>query len=67
MKGPLPQASLMPTGGVSVENVADWINAGSVAVGVGGNLTAGAKTGDFGSITQLARQFVEKIKEARAQ
>ena len=67
VKGPLPQASLMPTGGVSLENVADWIKAGSVAVGVGGNLTAGAKTGDFASITRLARQFVEKIKEAREQ
>ncbi|MGD0515602.1 MAG: bifunctional 2-keto-4-hydroxyglutarate aldolase/2-keto-3-deoxy-6-phosphogluconate aldolase [Terriglobales bacterium] len=67
VKGPLPQASLMPTGGVSVENVGDWIKAGSVAVGVGGNLTAAAKTGDFAAITQLARQFVEKIKEARAQ
>src|SRR5271155_1325166 len=67
VKGPLPQASLMPTGGVSVENVGEWIKAGSVALGVGGNLTAGAKTGDFASITQLARQFVEKIKEARAQ
>jgi 2-dehydro-3-deoxyphosphogluconate aldolase/(4S)-4-hydroxy-2-oxoglutarate aldolase len=67
VKGPLPQASLMPTGGVSLDNVAEWIKAGSVAVGVGGNLTAGAKTGDFASITQLARQFVEKIKEARAQ
>jgi 2-dehydro-3-deoxyphosphogluconate aldolase/(4S)-4-hydroxy-2-oxoglutarate aldolase len=67
VKGPLPQASLMPTGGVSLENVGDWIHAGSVAVGVGGNLTAGAKAGDFASITKLARQFVEKIKEARAQ
>jgi 2-dehydro-3-deoxyphosphogluconate aldolase/(4S)-4-hydroxy-2-oxoglutarate aldolase len=67
VKGPLPQASLMPTGGVTLDNVADWISAGSVAVGVGGNLTAGAKTGDFASITQLARQFVEKIKEARGQ
>jgi 2-dehydro-3-deoxyphosphogluconate aldolase/(4S)-4-hydroxy-2-oxoglutarate aldolase len=65
VKGPLPQAQLMPTGGVSLENVAEWIKAGAVAVGVGGNLTAGAKTGDFASITELARQFVEKIKEAR--
>jgi 2-dehydro-3-deoxyphosphogluconate aldolase / (4S)-4-hydroxy-2-oxoglutarate aldolase len=65
VKGPLPQAQLMPTGGVGIENVAEWIKAGAVAVGVGGNLTAGAKTGDFASITALARQFVEKIKEAR--
>lgn len=65
VKGPLPQAQLMPTGGVGIENVVEWIKAGAVAVGVGGNLTAGAKTGDFASITALARQFVEKIKEAR--
>jgi 2-dehydro-3-deoxyphosphogluconate aldolase/(4S)-4-hydroxy-2-oxoglutarate aldolase len=67
VKGPLPQAQLMPTGGVSLENVADWIHAGSVAVGVGGNLTAGAKTGDFALITQLALQFAERIKQARGQ
>lgn len=67
VKGPLPQAQLMPTGGVSLENVAQWIKAGSVAIGVGGNLTASAKTGDFDSITRLAKQFVEKIKEARGQ
>jgi 2-dehydro-3-deoxyphosphogluconate aldolase/(4S)-4-hydroxy-2-oxoglutarate aldolase len=67
VKGPLPQAQLMPTGGVSLENVVDWIHAGSVAIGAGGNLTAAAKTGDFASITHLARQFVEKIKQARAQ
>jgi 2-dehydro-3-deoxyphosphogluconate aldolase / (4S)-4-hydroxy-2-oxoglutarate aldolase len=66
VKGPLPQAQLMPTGGVNLENVAQWINAGAVAIGVGGNLTAGAKSGDFASISHVARQFVEKIKEARA-
>ena len=65
VKGPLPQASLMPTGGVSLENVAEWIKAGCVAVGVGGNLTGGARKGDFQSITDLARQFIEKIKQAR--
>lgn len=61
----LPHASLMPTGGVSVENVGDWIRAGCVAVGVGGSLTAGARTGDYISITRLAKQFLEWIAEAR--
>jgi 2-dehydro-3-deoxyphosphogluconate aldolase/(4S)-4-hydroxy-2-oxoglutarate aldolase len=65
VRGPLPQASLMPTGGVSLENVGEWIQAGCVAVGVGGNLTAGAKRGDFQSITDLSRQFVAKICQAR--
>ena len=64
-KAPLPQASLMPTGGVSIDNAAEWIKAGSVALGVGGNLTAGAKTGDFKSITELTRRFVSVIREAR--
>ena len=65
IKGPLPHAPLMPTGGVSLENVADWIKAGSVAVGVGSTLTAGAKKGDYDSITRIAKQFIEKINEAR--
>jgi 2-dehydro-3-deoxyphosphogluconate aldolase / (4S)-4-hydroxy-2-oxoglutarate aldolase len=65
VKGPLPQAALMPTGGVGLENVGEWIRAGCVALGVGGNLTAGAKKGDFQSITDLAKQFVEKIRQAR--
>jgi 2-dehydro-3-deoxyphosphogluconate aldolase / (4S)-4-hydroxy-2-oxoglutarate aldolase len=63
--GPLPQARLMPTGGVSVENAADWIRAGCVALGAGSNLTAGAKRGDYQSIADLARQFIVKIREAR--
>ena len=37
--GPIPQAELMPTGGVSLDNVAEWIAAGAVAVGAGGSLT----------------------------
>ena len=65
IKGPLPQANIMPTGGVTVENVDQWIKAGAVAVGAGGSLTAGAKTGDYESITRLAREFVNRIKEAR--
>jgi 2-dehydro-3-deoxyphosphogluconate aldolase / (4S)-4-hydroxy-2-oxoglutarate aldolase len=65
VKGPLPQAQLMPTGGVSLENVGEWIKAGAVAIGVGSSLTAGAKTGDYASITKMACQFVEKISEAR--
>ncbi|VBB05067.1 kdpg/khg aldolase [Lucifera butyrica] len=65
LKGPLPQAKVMPTGGVTLDNVGDWIKAGCVAVGVGGSLTAGAKTGDYASITAKAKQFVAAIAAAR--
>jgi len=65
IKGPLPQSVLMPTGGVSLDNVGEWIRNGCVAVGVGGDLTGPAKTGDYAKITEIAKQFVAKIKEAR--
>jgi 2-dehydro-3-deoxyphosphogluconate aldolase/(4S)-4-hydroxy-2-oxoglutarate aldolase len=65
VKGPLPQAPLMPTGGVDISNVGEWIRAGAVAVGAGSSLTGGAKSGDFAAVTRTARDFIEKIKEAR--
>lgn len=65
IKAPLPHVRLMPTGGVDVTNVGDWIKAGCVAVGVGGNLIGSAKTGDYGTITRKAKQFIEAIKIAR--
>lgn len=65
IKGPLPQAKLMPTGGVDVSNVDKWIKAGAVCVGAGSSLTAGAKTGDYAAITATAKEFIAKIKEAR--
>ncbi len=66
IKGPLPQAPLMPTGGVDVSNVGEWIEAGAVAVGAGSSLIGGAKSGDYDKITRTAREFIEKIAEARA-
>jgi 2-dehydro-3-deoxyphosphogluconate aldolase/(4S)-4-hydroxy-2-oxoglutarate aldolase len=65
VKAALPQAALMPTGGVSLENVHSWIKAGCVAVGVGGNLTR-TRTDDFKSITDLTRRFLEEIRRARS-
>lgn len=67
IKGPLPHARLMPTGGVDVDNVDQWIKAGAVAVGAGSSLTKGAKTGDYAAITATAKAFIQKIKEARGQ
>ena len=63
--GPLPQAPLMPTGGVTVENAREWLSAGCVALGVGSNLTRDAKSGDFAAVTALARKFVEVVRDAR--
>lgn len=65
LHGPIPNAMLMPSGGVDVNNVKEWIKAGAVAVGAGSSLIAGAKTGDYKKITETGKIFVQKIKEAR--
>ena len=61
-KGPLPQANFMPTGGVSIDNVDKWLNAGAIALGTGSNLTVGAKTSDYELITKTAKEFVDAVK-----
>jgi 2-dehydro-3-deoxyphosphogluconate aldolase/(4S)-4-hydroxy-2-oxoglutarate aldolase len=65
VKAALPQASLVPSGGVTIENVKDWIAAGCAAVGVGSHLTRSAAAGDFQSITDLAKRFLEEVRKAR--
>ncbi|MEQ8196508.1 MAG: bifunctional 2-keto-4-hydroxyglutarate aldolase/2-keto-3-deoxy-6-phosphogluconate aldolase [Clostridiaceae bacterium] len=65
LKGPLPQGSFMPTGGVSPDNIKEWVKAGAVAVGTGGDLTRGAETGDYELVTKTAERFVKALKEAR--
>ncbi|MGP1438202.1 MAG: bifunctional 2-keto-4-hydroxyglutarate aldolase/2-keto-3-deoxy-6-phosphogluconate aldolase [Treponema sp.] len=63
--GPFPQCSFMPTGGISLENVGEWIRKGASLVGVGGVLTKGAKTGDYASVKATAKLFVEEVEKAR--
>lgn len=67
VRGPIPQAPMMPTGGVNLDTVKDWIEAGAVAVGAGSSLTKGAKTGDYAAVTETAREFLRLIKEARGE
>ncbi|WP_424013949.1 bifunctional 4-hydroxy-2-oxoglutarate aldolase/2-dehydro-3-deoxy-phosphogluconate aldolase [Halorubrum xinjiangense] len=67
MKGPLGQIPMMPTGGVSPDNAADYIDAGAFAVGAGGALVDydAAERGDYEVITETAREFTRVVEEAR--
>ncbi|MCM3748459.1 bifunctional 2-keto-4-hydroxyglutarate aldolase/2-keto-3-deoxy-6-phosphogluconate aldolase [Paenibacillus pasadenensis] len=66
IKGPLPQANVMPTGGVSLGNLAEWVKAGAVAVGIGGDLTKEAvKTGDFTLIERQAEAYMKAYRDAK--
>jgi 2-dehydro-3-deoxyphosphogluconate aldolase/(4S)-4-hydroxy-2-oxoglutarate aldolase len=67
LKGPLPDIPLMPTGGVSKDNLKDWFAAGAFAVGAGSNLCPKdlAIAGEFDQITRIAKEFINAIKKAR--
>ncbi|MFV0636750.1 bifunctional 2-keto-4-hydroxyglutarate aldolase/2-keto-3-deoxy-6-phosphogluconate aldolase [Mitsuokella sp. WILCCON 0060] len=65
--GPLPQAPLMPSGGVSLENIAAWLQAGCIAVSAGSSLTAPAKHSDFQGVERMAQKFTAAVKEALGQ
>ncbi len=62
LKAPMPHLNIMPTGGVNLENMEDWFNAGAITVGIGGNLLAPAKTGEFDKVTEMARRYMEKFR-----
>jgi 2-dehydro-3-deoxyphosphogluconate aldolase/(4S)-4-hydroxy-2-oxoglutarate aldolase len=64
VRAPLPQIKLMPTGGVSIDNAADWLRAGAVAIGVGSALVdaASVKAGDFAAITRQAKRLLAAIR-----
>ncbi len=62
LKGPFPNANIMPTGGVSQDNVEEWFKVGAYAVGAGSFLTKDAKTGDFDKVEKTCRAFVEKVQ-----
>ena len=67
LRGPLPQVLLIPTGGVNLETAADFLKAGSAALGVGGELVLAdalrAKQPE--RITELARKYVAVIRQSR--
>lgn len=59
--GPIPYVNIMPTGGVSLENLEEWFKAGVYAVGAGSNLVKGSQE----EITQKSKQYLEKIRKVR--
>ncbi len=64
--GPLPQANIMPTGGVNLQNLADWIKAGAFAVGIGSDLTKEAVAKNvFSLIADKARAYMAAFAETQ--
>ncbi|MGO8795822.1 MAG: bifunctional 4-hydroxy-2-oxoglutarate aldolase/2-dehydro-3-deoxy-phosphogluconate aldolase [Candidatus Sulfotelmatobacter sp.] len=68
LRGPMPQIDLIPTGGVSLSNAAEFLAAGAFALGVGGDLvdSSALAQGKQEVIAENARKYVALVKQARA-
>ncbi len=61
IKGPIPYAKMIPTGGVDANNVGEWLEAGAFAVGAGSSLCGGTVK----KITETAKLFVDNVRRFR--
>lgn len=67
--GPLPQVKLTPTGGVNIDNTAEFMRAGAVCIGVGSALLNKKMIAenDWKGIEDLAKAYREQVKIGREQ
>lgn len=67
IKAPLPHIDLIPTGGVNLETISDFLAAGATAVGVGSELidAHSVARGDYAVVTERARKFREIVTRLR--
>ncbi|SDN05542.1 2-dehydro-3-deoxyphosphogluconate aldolase / (4S)-4-hydroxy-2-oxoglutarate aldolase [Fictibacillus solisalsi] len=63
VNGPLPNVRIMPTGGISLKNMNDWLDAGAVAVGVGSDLTKAFQKGGYDEAVSLSREYIAKMNQ----
>ncbi|MEH7544873.1 MULTISPECIES: bifunctional 2-keto-4-hydroxyglutarate aldolase/2-keto-3-deoxy-6-phosphogluconate aldolase [Bacillaceae] len=63
---PVPEAPIVPTGGVTPENVHEWLKAGCIGVGVGSYISKAAqKDGDYQKVTTAAKEFIQAVANAQ--
>lgn len=69
LKAPLPHIPMVPTGGVNLNTAAEFIQAGSAALGVGGELVSASAlgSGNTAEIVENARKFAAIVRETRLQ
>lgn len=63
VNGPLPHVRIMPTGGINLENIQEWLQAGAVAAGIGSDLNKAYAAGGYSAAVELAQNYTEKSKQ----
>jgi 2-dehydro-3-deoxyphosphogluconate aldolase / (4S)-4-hydroxy-2-oxoglutarate aldolase len=60
VNGPLPNVKIMPTGGINLNNMEEWLNAGAVAIGIGSDLNKAYQNGGYEAVVQLSKKYIGK-------
>lgn len=61
VQGPLPNIQIMPTGGIGIHNMNDWLQAGAVAVGIGSDLNKAYATNGKQGVKNTVQQYFETL------
>lgn len=61
VNGPLPNVRIMPTGGININNMNAWLDAGAVAVGIGSDLTKAYRSSGKEAVVQLVKDYLGKL------
>ncbi|MFP7737376.1 bifunctional 2-keto-4-hydroxyglutarate aldolase/2-keto-3-deoxy-6-phosphogluconate aldolase [Priestia aryabhattai] len=60
VNGPLPNVKIMPTGGINLNNMEEWLNAGAVAIGIGSDLNKAYQHGGYEAVVRLSEKYMKK-------
>jgi 2-dehydro-3-deoxyphosphogluconate aldolase/(4S)-4-hydroxy-2-oxoglutarate aldolase len=60
VNGPLPNVRIMPTGGINLDNMKEWLNAGAVAIGIGSDLNKAYQSGGYEAVVELSKRYMQK-------
>jgi 2-dehydro-3-deoxyphosphogluconate aldolase / (4S)-4-hydroxy-2-oxoglutarate aldolase len=60
VNGPLPNVKIMPTGGINLDNMEEWITAGAVAIGIGSDLNKAYQNRGYEAVVRLSEKYIEK-------
>jgi len=64
VNGPLPHVRMMPTGGINIGNISEWLDAGAVAAGVGSDLTKAYRSGGEEAVIDHCRKYIDIINKS---
>lgn len=62
VNGPLPNVQIMPTGGINLDNIESWLQAGAVAVGIGSDMNKAYGAGGFDAAVELSQKYIRKSR-----